>query len=291
MSSGDPDPGGRRDREARDDVPGSLALAARAIVAAPATADKVRLARATAKAWFGGQLSLGALSTSAPMPDRPGRPATPPLLLPRNMPRRSSGGLKGRIALLHALAHIELNAVDMTWDLVGRFVHCAMPRPFFDNWVQVGLEEAKHFDLLDRRLVELGAAYGDLPAHDGLWQAAAATGHDLLARLAIVPLVLEARGLDVTPSMIESLTAAGDTASADIIAIIYRDEKRHVAFGAKWFRFMCEREGRPLEATFHDLVRQNFRGPIRPPFNDKARAEAGLTPGFYKPLTALGAPK
>jgi uncharacterized ferritin-like protein (DUF455 family) len=273
-------------------LPASLALAARLIVATPSTADKVQLARRTAKAWFGGRLSLGQLSTDQAMPDRPGRPERPVLMLPRNMPKRASGGSeKSRIALLHALAHIELNAVDMTWDLIGRFIHTGMPRPFFDNWVQVGLEEAKHFDMLDRRLVELGAAYGDLPAHDGLWQAAAATGHDLLARLAVVPLVLEARGLDVTPSMIEKLTAAGDPTSAGIIAIIYRDEKRHVAFGAKWFRFMCEREGRPLEATFHDLVRRNFRGPIRPPFNDKARAEAGLTPGFYKPLSALGAPK
>jgi uncharacterized ferritin-like protein (DUF455 family) len=272
-------------------LPSNLADASRLIVATPDTGLKVRLARATAKAWFAGRLSLGHKSTPTVMPDRPGRPPRPQLLRPRDMPRRGSGDLKGRIALLHALAHIELNAVDMTWDLVGRFVHVPMPRPFFDNWVQVGLEEAKHFDMLDRRLIELGAAYGDLPAHDGLWQAAAATGHDLLARLAVVPLVLEARGLDVTPSMIERLTAADDTASAGIIAIIYRDEKRHVAFGAKWFRFMCERQGLPLEATFHELVRQNFRGSMRPPFNDKARSEAGLTPGFYKPLSALGAPK
>ena len=140
-------------------------------------------------------------------------------------------------------------------------------------------------------LVELGAAYGDHPAHDGLWQAAQATAGDLMARVAIVPLVLEARGLDVTPRMIEKLRESGDDASADIIAIIYRDEKRHVAFGMKWFRFLCERERLQPESTFHDLVRKNFRGPIKPPFNDAARSEAGLTPGFYKPLSALGAPK
>ena len=269
-------------------VPDNLALAARAIVATPDLDEKVRLAYATAKAWFGRSLSVGRLSADAPMPDRPGRPERPVLLPPRQMPRRSTGGEKGRIALLHSLAHIELNAVDMTWDLIGRFVHAPMPQSYFDNWVQVGLEEAKHFDLLAKRLVALGSAYGELPAHDGLWQAAQATGHDLLARLAVVPLVLEARGLDVTPGMVESLAEAGDQESAGILDIIYRDEKRHVAFGAKWFRFLCEREGLQPEPTFHALVRENFRGPVKPPFNDKARSEAGLTPGFYRPLAALG---
>jgi uncharacterized ferritin-like protein (DUF455 family) len=272
-------------------LPADLVGAARAIVATPDLDLKVALARATAKAWFGRRMPLGALSTALPMPDRPGRPARPELLLPRNMPRRSTGGEKGRFALLHALAHIELNAVDMTWDLVGRFAHEQVPTVFFDNWVQVGLEEAKHFDLLNRRLRELGGSYGDQPAHDGLWQAAQATGHDLLARIAVVPLVLEARGLDVTPGMIRNLEAAGDTTSAKIIAIIYRDEKRHVAFGAKWFRHLCGERRLPLEPTFHRLVRENFRGPVRPPFNDRARAEAGLTPGFYKPLSAFGAPR
>ena len=268
-----------------------LVSAAQAIVATPDLDQKVRLALATAKAWYGGRLSLGKLSTDAPMPHRPGRPPAPLLLPPRDMPRRSAGGIKGRIALLHALAHIELSAVDMTWDLIGRFAHEPVPRIFFDNWVQVGLEEAKHFDLLCRRLSALGASYGDLPAHDGLWQAAQATGDDLLARMAIVPLVLEARGLDVGPATIDSLVRAGDEASADVLRIIYRDEKRHVAFGAKWFRYLCEQQKLQPEPTFHALVRKNFRGPIKPPFNEAARTEAGLTPGFYKPLSALGAPR
>lgn len=162
-----------------------------------------------------------------------------------------------------------------------------MPRSFFDDWVQVGLEEAKHFALLDRRLKELDAAYGDLPAHDGLWQAAEATGHDLTARLAVIPLVLEARGLDVTPSMGEKVRQTGDHATAAILDVIYRDERRHVAFGAKWFRFLCDRERRAPEPAFHDLVRACFRGALKPPFNDRARSEAGLTPGFYKPLASL----
>ena len=277
--------------EIRGEICGDLATAARQIVAAPDPADKVRLAMSTAKSWFGGRLGIATISRPFAMPDRPGRPDRPELLAPRAMPKRSPGAVKGRFALLHALAHIELNAVDMTWDLVGRFAREPMPRAFFDDWVQVGLEEAKHFGLLSNRLAELGGGYGDLPAHDGLWQAAQATGHDLLARLAVVPLVLEARGLDVGPAMIDSLARAGDDASARILEIVYRDEKRHVAFGVKWFRFLCQRAGLAPEPTFHALVRANFRGPVKPPFNDRARAEAGLTPGFYKPLSALGAPK
>jgi uncharacterized ferritin-like protein (DUF455 family) len=278
-----------------DDVLGmaypDLMAAARAIVEHTDPASKVRISMATAKAWFGGRLGLGAISRPFAMPDQPGRPATLKLLPPRDMPRRSPGGDRGRFALLHSLAHIELSAVDMTWDLVGRFTREQMPNAFFDDWVQVGLEEAKHFGLLSARLGELGGAYGDLPAHDGLWQSAQATGHDLLARLAVVPLVLEARGLDVGPSTIDKMTKVGDAASARILEIIYRDEKRHVAFGMKWFRFMCQRQGLAPEPAFHALVRGNFRGPVKPPFNDRARAEAGLTPGFYKPLSAMGAPK
>ena len=202
----------------------------------------------------------------------------------RSAPRRANGG---RLALIHSLAHIELNAIDLTWDLIGRFIDEPMPRSFFDDWVQVGLEEAKHFGLLDRRLKDLGMEYGDLPAHDGLWQAAQDTGHCLRARLAIVPLVLEARGLDVTPPMIEKTEAVGDTETAAILLTVYLDEKRHVRFGAKWFRYVCERAALRPEPEFHKLVRQHFRGALKPPFNDKARSEAGLTPGFYKPLVGM----
>lgn len=269
-------------------LPDNLGAAARAIVLAVDPAEKVRLAQATAAAWSQGRLSVGPVATRPAMPERPGRPARPELLPPRSMPKRSTQGEKGRIALLHALAHIELNAVDMTWDLVGRFIGEPMPRSFLDDWVQVGAEEASHFALVSRRLVEMGAAYGDLPAHDGLWQAAQATGGSLIARIAVVPLVLEARGLDVTPAMIQNLETAGDEAAAAVLRVIYRDEKRHVAFGAKWFRFLCEREGLAPEPTFHQLVRTHFKGPVKPPFNDKARSEAGLAPGFYKPLVRVG---
>ena len=268
----------------------TLATAALSIVTASDIERKIEMAKQTATAWFARRLVATRATGTLAFPDRPGRPDAPVLLPPRDMPRRSATGARGRFALLHSLAHIELNAIDMTWDLVARFAHIRMPRAFHDDWVQVGLEEAKHLELLIRRLGELGGAYGDLPAHDGLWQAAHETGHDLLARLTVVPLVLEARGLDVSPAMIEKLHLAGDEASAAILGVIYRDEKRHVAAGMRWFRFLCHRDGLPLERTFQRLVQQNFRGALKPPFNDAARSEAGLTPGFYKPLTAFGAP-
>ncbi|NBN62351.1 ferritin-like domain-containing protein [Pannonibacter tanglangensis] len=265
----------------------TLVARANAIVRATDTAEKVRLAYDTAKAWYGRHLGLGSLSLSGPMPERPGRPERPVLLAPRDMPKRALGGDAGKIALLHSLAHIELNAVDLTWDLIGRFADTRLPRSYYDDWVRVGLEEAKHFSMLEDRLGELGAAYGDLPAHDGLWQAAQSTGRDLAARLAIIPLVLEARGLDITPPMIEKAEALGDHATARVLGVIYRDEKNHVAFGAKWFRFLCDRTGERPEPKFHELVRTHFRGALKPPFNDRARSEAGLTPGFYRPLAKL----
>ncbi len=268
--------------------PNSLIEFSHAIVSTADLDTKVSLSREAARAWHHRKLSLGVRSTALKMPERPGRPEKPILLSPKEMPKRAAGGIRGKIALLHSLAHIELNAIDMTWDLIGRFGWANMPSTFFDNWVRVGVEEAKHFDLLKNHLIELGAEYGDLPAHDGLWQTAQDTGKDLLARVAIVPLVLEARGLDVTPSMIAKMQKSGDEKSASILTIIYNDEKNHVAFGYKWFRYMCEKEGRVPEPTFHALVRKYFKGHIKPPFNDKARSEAGLTPGFYKPLSALG---
>ena len=200
--------------------------------------------------------------------------------------RRNLGSAAGRVALLHALAHIELNAIDLAWDIVGRFSRDDLPKAFFDDWVGVAAEEAEHFSLLDARLADLGAAYGDLPAHDGLWEAAAATAHDLLARLAVVPLVLEARGLDVTPEMIRRLERAGDLDSAVILERIYTDEIGHVAVGARWFARLCEQRGLDPSATFQANVRRYFTGALKPPFNLAARDEAGLPADFYAPLAA-----
>ncbi len=195
--------------------------------------------------------------------------------------RRNLGSPTGRIALIHALAHIELNAIDLGWDIVARFSGEGLPQAFFDDWVGVAVEEAEHFALLEARLAALGAAYGDLPAHDGLWEAAASTAHDLLARLAVVPLVLEARGLDVTPAMMRRLERAGDLESAAILERLYRDEIGHVAVGARWFAEICRARGLDPALTFRDLVSRHFTGALKPPFNHAAREAAGMPEAFY----------
>ena len=203
------------------------------------------------------------------------------------MPKRKAAGSPGkRAALLHALAHIELNAIDLAWDIIARFGMAGTPRAFFEDWIKVGEEEAIHFSLLRDRLGELGAEYGDLPAHDGLWMAAEETAHDLLARLAIVPLVLEARGLDVTPATIAQLRHAGDEQSALILDRIYHDEIGHVAAGARWFHHFAEAAGLDPKQAWQDRVRRHFKGTLKPPFNDAARSDAGFDPEFYRPLSA-----
>jgi uncharacterized ferritin-like protein (DUF455 family) len=245
-------------------------------------AAKVALSRALYEVWKTGAIEVG---DSEP-PPRPARPERPLLCPPRMMPRRRNfGSPAGRIALLHALAHIELNAIDLAWDIVARF-RGAVPRGFFDDWTGVADEEARHFELLAARLADLGAAYGDLPAHDGLWEAAAATADDLLARLAVVPLVLEARGLDVTPQMALRLERAGDQQSAEILRLILADEIGHVAVGTRWFMRLCRARGLVAEAAFRDAVRRCFKGELKAPFNREARAAAGFPANYYEPLVA-----
>jgi uncharacterized ferritin-like protein (DUF455 family) len=263
----------------------NVAAAARAVLLAAEPGAKVRAARAAARAWRRGGL---AHAFDAAMPDRPARPERPELLPPSRMPKRGRGGSeRGRIALLHALAHIEFGAIDLAFDLAGRF-GADFPRGFVDDWFAVGADEAMHFALLDRRLKALGSAYGDLPAHDGLWEAAAATADDPLARLAVVPMVLEARGLDVTPAAVERFEAAGDRRSAAILGRIYRDEIRHVAAGSKWFEWGCESRRIEPVSTWKRLVKARFRGALKPPFNDSARDEAGLSRDYYAALAAAG---
>ena len=219
-------------------------------------------------------------------PPRPGRPAEPLLVLPRDAPKRGLGSVGGRIALLHALAHIELNAVDLAFDMALRFVGEAAAAgldaaAFAADWIAIGREEAQHFLMLEERLRAFGSCYGALPAHDGLWEAAAATADSLLARLAIAPMVLEARGLDVTPGIAKRLEMAGDRESARVLETIYADEIGHVAKGVAWFEALCRaRQAEPTE-TFASLVAAHFRGSLKPPFNDAGRVAAGLGPGYY----------
>jgi uncharacterized ferritin-like protein (DUF455 family) len=246
---------------------------------------KTRLTRETAQLWRGRTVSLRNPADPSP-PDRPGRPDRPPLVAPRLLKKRALNTVDGRIALIHALAHIELNAIDLALDIVARFASMTIPPSFFDNWMQVADDEARHFTLLRNRLRMLGADYGDLPAHDGLWRAATDTRGDLIARLAIVPLVLEARGLDVTPGLAAKLREFGDEDTAAILDVIYHDEKTHVAVGAKWFRFFCAREGLNAADRFKALVHDHFHGQVKPPFNDRARSAAGLTPLFYRALSS-----
>jgi uncharacterized ferritin-like protein (DUF455 family) len=195
--------------------------------------------------------------------------------------RRAGKSPAARIALLHALAHIELNAIDLAFDMVARFAGAVADTEFCADWVGVGAEEARHFTLLDARLGDLGAAYGDLPAHDGLWETAEVTADDVLARLAIVPLVLEARGLDVTPAMIERMARFGDAATAALLETIYNDEIGHVAVGRKWFDRIARLRNLDARNEWRRLVRERFRGALKPPFNRAARDAAGLPEDWY----------
>ena len=261
----------------------TLGEAALGVLNTPVATNKAKASLAAARQWHKGALRPGC--DTAP-PDRPARPEKPELLSPRQMPRRRTGkGDKNRIALLHAIAHIELNAIDLAWDIIARF-GSDMPLEFLDDWVKVGADEARHFSMLEGRLNDLGSHYGTLPAHDGLWQAALATKDDLLARLAVVPLVLEARGLDVTPGMITRFESFGDREIATILQTIYDDEIGHVRAGARWFHEVCKTRGLPPEATYQKLVKAHFSGQLKPPFNTLARTMAGLPEAYYSPIAA-----
>jgi len=254
------------------------------------TADahaKTALSRHHAATWQSARAAgeLPAIGHAAP-PDRPARPIAPELLDPRDVPRRKPGSPAGRIALLHAVAHIELNAVDLHWDLIARFTHNPMPPGFYDDWVKAADEESRHFGLMSDCLTALDSHYGALPAHSGMWRAAEDTADDVMGRLAVVPMVLEARGLDVTPGMIKVFRNAGAEQAVAALETIYAEEVAHVAYGSKWFHFLCGRHELDPKATFHDLVQRYFHPPLRPPFNEAKRADAGIPPDFYWPLAA-----
>jgi uncharacterized ferritin-like protein (DUF455 family) len=209
----------------------------------------------------------------APIP-LPARPERPHLVHPSKVAKRGLGSREGRAAFLHAIAHIELNAVDLAWDAVYRFR--GMPEAFYADFVATADDEARHFRLLQQRLADLGHAYGDFDAHNGLWEMAVKTADSCLARMALVPRVLEARGLDVTPGLIQRLRDVGDADSIAVLEVILREEVAHVAAGSRWFRWLCEREGLRPWPTFAGLVRRHASRAVQGPFNWEARRRAGF---------------
>jgi uncharacterized ferritin-like protein (DUF455 family) len=240
--------------------------------------------QAAAEQWRAGGLRADAADAS-PVRDLPGRPARPELVPPRALKPRKLKSREGRAAMIHAVAHIEFNAINLALDAVQRFRE--MPTEYYADWIQVAAEEAEHFGLMRNRLQDLGYAYGDFPAHDGLWEMARATAHDPLVRMALVPRVLEARGLDVTPGMIARFEAAGDPETAACLGVILRDEVGHVAVGSRWFRRLCEDRGLDPGPLYFELLREYMRAEIRCPLNLPARREAGFDEVELDRLQAL----
>ena len=221
--------------------------------------------------------------------DQPGRPTRPELVAPRLLSKRGLKEVAGRAALIHAVAHIEFNAINLALDAMLRFP--GMPWDYYADWMRVADEEAYHFSLMRERLRELGYDYGDLPAHDGLWEMARQTAGDLLERMALVPRVLEARGLDVTPGMIERLRSVGDHDTADRLGIILHEEVGHVAIGSRWFRWLCEQRDLDSRETYLSLIREQFmnrgRRRVPCPLNLPDRRRAGFDEAELDGLMAL----
>ena len=242
--------------------------------------EKLKKGIDASKAWKSGKLQLPSLFSSPPR--TPARPSKPRLLQPRDMPRRRGEGIKQRVALLHSLAHIEYNAINLAWDLITRFSFITWPTEFYDDWIQVAIDEARHFELLNKRLKYYSSEYGALPAHGRMWETATQTSHNPLSRLALVPLNLELRGLDVSPKIINRLNKAGDHESADLIDVISTDEIKHVAAGWRWFSWLCDSFDLNPEHTYNELTHRLFPVSHKHPFNETARKQAGLPSSLCK---------
>ncbi len=264
---------------------GDLHAAARHCLAAADPAEKLRLTHATWQAFLAGELRPD-MHAPPPQPiGAPGRPQRPRLVNARQVPQRGLGSAEGRAALVHAVAHIEFNAINLAWDAVYRYR--GKPEAFYHDWVSCARDEARHFAMLSTRLAELGHAYGDFDAHDGLWAMAEKTALHDTARMALVPRVLEARGLDVTPGMIDRLRHLGDQRTVAVLEVILREEVAHVAAGTRWYRHCCERDGVEPVATFFALLRDYMGVSLRGPFNRPARLEAGFVEEELERLVAL----
>ncbi|GAA5184445.1 ferritin-like domain-containing protein [Niveibacterium umoris] len=252
-------------------------------------AEKGRAVNALRAAWKAGALPRAGQAVLSEPVFEPGRPARPALVRPDEVPRRSPGSREGHAALLHAVAHIEFNAINLALDCVARFHD--RPDDFVDGWIDVAAEEAYHFGLVCGRLAALGHAYGDFPAHNGLWEMCCDTAQDFVARMALVPRLLEARGLDATPPIVAKLQKAGDAETVAVLDIILRDEIGHVALGDRWFRIGCAERGLEPESTYRGLI-VHFDAPWpKPPFNLPARLKAGFTQAELDTLAATPAPR
>jgi uncharacterized ferritin-like protein (DUF455 family) len=216
----------------------------------------------------------------------PGRPAKPSLVAPSLLKRRRLGSEQGRAALIHAIAHIEFNAINLALDAAFRFRD--MPPQYYLDWLSVAFDESRHFRFLADRLQSLGYEYGDFPAHNGLWEMAQRTANDVMKRMALVPRVLEARGLDVTPGMIERLRNVGDEETISILELILEEEVRHVEIGSEWFNYCCKQRELDPEPVFLDLLKHYFKGGLRGPFNLPARMQAGFSEAEMKAIEAMG---
>lgn len=235
---------------------------------------KLELTQQVAEAWRNGQLCLQ--ENSEPCAEvETGHPERPKLVAPRDLPKRSFYTPEGKAALFHSIAHIEFNAINLAWDAVYRFR--GMPEQFYSDWVRVADEEAYHFGLIHQHLQQLGYQYGDFNAHNGLWESAQQTAFDVLVRMALVPRVLEARGLDVTPGIMERLQRVGEDDAVAILEIIQRDEIGHVEIGTRWYHYCCEKRGLDPEPTFFSLIDRYMKGVLKGPFNIDARGKAGFS--------------
>jgi len=246
--------------------------------------EKLRLTEETVAAWRTNSLSMTD-DTATQRIEEAGIPTTLRLVPPRELPRRRLGATGGKVALLHAISHIEFNAINLAWDAVYRFRN--LPTSYYSDWIKVGHEEAYHFRLLHEQLNKEGVQYGDMVAHNGLWEMAVKTDHDVMVRMALVPRVLEARGLDATPAIMRKLKQHNSPELIDILTIILRDEVGHVAIGTHWFHHFCQQRGCEPDSTFKMLLKQYYSGQLRPPFNTEARLAAGFTSAEIESLENL----
>jgi uncharacterized ferritin-like protein (DUF455 family) len=262
-----------------------LHAAAKRCLDATDPAEKLRLTQETWRLFLAGELSADPRSPPPEPIGPPGRPGRPQLVNARQVPQRGLGSMEGRAALVHAVAHIEFNAINLAWDAVYRYR--GKPEAYYRDWASCANDEARHFAMLSERLAELGYTYGDFDAHDGLWAMAEKTAHHDTARMALVPRVLEARGLDVTPGMIERLRHLGDTRTVEILEVILQEEVAHVAAGTRWYQHCCERDGVEPVDMFFALLRDYMGVSLRGPFNRPARIEAGFIEEELDRLAAL----